>query len=194
MPLPPTLPPHSRTHARLSPNGRFLLATTLDGCARLWDVAESTVAKTYRAGHRRHAVQAAFARVGDGRQAVVVGCEDGSGPALFDVQTRRICQRLATAAAASDEEEEDATAAAQGGQAGAEGEASHDGSPAAALDGQGAAAMAVDSEHVEAPARAARPGAMALAVASSLDLRTVAAGTAAGASSAVLVWKAVEAQ
>lgn len=180
--------PSPSTHARLSPNGRFLLATTLDGCARLWDVAESTVAKTYRAGHRRHAVQAAFVRGGDGRQAVVVGCEDGSGPGLFDVQTRRVRQRLSLDSASPG-----GPASARALPADADGDVAPDGSGSL-----GPAEMAVDDEAPSAPQAAAGGHggstlpAMALAVASSLDLRSVAAGTVAGKGSAVLVWRAVE--
>lgn len=102
--------------------------------------------KTYVAGHRRHAVQACFARDGD-RQLVVVGSEEDGGPSCFDVQSRSVCQRLTQSTRLSD----------------------------------GVASAAADVSAGTPPP--------ALSVSSSGDLRTVACGTTAGDSSAVLVWR-----
>jgi COMPASS component SWD3 len=90
-----------RTHVCFSPNERYLLATTLDGCVRLWDIAEAKVVKTYAAGHSRLGVSSCFAVTADGDQIIVTGSEDQAGPSCFDAQSRRIFQKLASCAADS---------------------------------------------------------------------------------------------
>jgi COMPASS component SWD3 len=84
-----------------SPNGRYVLVSSLDSTVRLWGVkSPSCVVKTYR-GHRneRLCVSAAFVCVPAGKQqqqqqqCVVSGSEDGK-VYLWGVQSRKVVQRL----------------------------------------------------------------------------------------------------
>lgn len=99
------------TNVCFSPNGRFVLAWSLDSSIRLWDYVSGSVKKTYQ-GHRnkRFSIGGGFAVLpeaedNDGeekevRQAekrfkpfVVSASEDGD-IVLWDVKTKEIVQRL----------------------------------------------------------------------------------------------------
>ena len=78
---------------RFSPNGKFVLAWTLDGSIRLWDYVEGLCKKTYQ-GHenKKYSIGGAFGVYG--KEAFVVsGSEDGS-IVLWDVKSKNILQRL----------------------------------------------------------------------------------------------------
>ncbi|RHY12372.1 hypothetical protein DYB37_000343 [Aphanomyces astaci] len=77
--------------ARFTPNGKFVLVSTLDGKLRLWDYVRSRVLKTY-SGHvnASFCIFSAFSVVGD-KPHVVSGSEDGN-VVLWDVQTQSIAQ------------------------------------------------------------------------------------------------------
>lgn len=76
-----------------SPNGRFVLASSLDNCIRLWDYVAGTVKKTYQ-GHRneKFAIGGCFA-VLDGQPLVVSASEEGD-VVLWDVKSKALLQRV----------------------------------------------------------------------------------------------------
>lgn len=76
-----------------SPNGRFVLASSLDNCIRLWDYVSGSVKKTYQ-GHRneKFAVGACFGVLG-GEAFVASASEDG-GVVLWDVKSKEVLQRV----------------------------------------------------------------------------------------------------
>jgi COMPASS component SWD3 len=104
------------TSARFAPNGRFVLAHTLDSAVRLWNYVEGRVCKTYQ-GHtnQRHSLGGAFGvygadafprdkltRSGVSRQRtggaaewafVVSGSEDGE-IVFWDMNSKEVLQRL----------------------------------------------------------------------------------------------------
>lgn len=83
------------TSVRFSPNGKFVLAWTLDSCVRLWNYVEGRCVKTYQ-GHRnqRYSISGAFGVYADRNQAFVVsGSEDGLIIA-WDVVSKNILQIL----------------------------------------------------------------------------------------------------
>ncbi len=92
---------------RFSPNGKYVLAWTLDSCLRLWNYVDGRCVKTYQ-GHRneRFSIGGAFgvygremAGGGGGGDAgapyafIVSGSEDGS-LLLWDVSSKQVLQRL----------------------------------------------------------------------------------------------------
>ena len=85
------------TNVRFSPNGRFVLAWTLDGCVRLWRYIEGNgdCVKTYQ-GHvnREYNLSGAMGSYGPrGSEAFVVsGSEDGD-VVVWDVSTKEILWR-----------------------------------------------------------------------------------------------------
>jgi COMPASS component SWD3 len=78
---------------RFSPNGKFVLAWTLDGSIRLWDYVEGLCKKTYQ-GHenKKYSIGGSFG-VYEKEAFVVSGSEDGS-IVLWDVKSKNILQRL----------------------------------------------------------------------------------------------------
>jgi len=78
---------------RFSPNGKYVLAWTLDGCIRLWDYVEGHCKKTYQ-GHenKKWSIGGAFGVYGT-EAFVVSGSEDGS-IVIWDVKTKNILQQL----------------------------------------------------------------------------------------------------
>lgn len=87
---------------RFSPNGKFVLAWTLDSCVRLWNYVEGRCVKTYQGhGNTKFSLTGAFGTYGvsdddrDGRDArafIVSGSEDGM-VVWWDVQTKDVLQR-----------------------------------------------------------------------------------------------------
>ena len=85
---------------RFSPNGKYVLAWTLDGCVRLWDYVEGRCLKTYQ-GHAnsKYSLTGAFGVYGGrsgerGKKAFVVsGSEDG-GILWWDVVSKDVLQRV----------------------------------------------------------------------------------------------------
>lgn len=76
-----------------SPNGKYVLAWTLDGSVRLWDYVSGLCKKTYQ-GHenKKYSLGGAFGVYG--KDAFVVsGSEDGS-IIFWDVKSKKILQRL----------------------------------------------------------------------------------------------------
>jgi COMPASS component SWD3 len=83
----------SVTTVRFSPNGKYILAHTLDSCIRLWDYVSGTCKKTYQ-GH----VNSKFSLggtigVSDGQAIIISGSEDGD-ILFWDITTKEILQRL----------------------------------------------------------------------------------------------------
>jgi len=83
------------TSVRFSPNGKYVLAWTLDSCVRLWDYLKGRCVKTYQ-GHKneRYSIGGAFGVYGGGTQAFAAsGSEDGS-IAIWDVVNKELLQRI----------------------------------------------------------------------------------------------------
>ena len=83
------------TSVRFSPNGRYVLAWTLDSCVRLWDYLKGRCVKTYQ-GHEnvKYSIGGAFGVYGDATQAFAAsGSEDG-GIAIWDVVSKELLQRI----------------------------------------------------------------------------------------------------
>lgn len=76
-----------------SPNGKYVLAWTLDGSIRLWDYVSGLCKKTYQ-GHenKKYSLGGAFGVYGNDA-FVVSGSEDGS-IIFWDVKSKNILQRL----------------------------------------------------------------------------------------------------
>ncbi|KAK3060638.1 WD domain protein, partial [Teratosphaeriaceae sp. CCFEE 6253] len=96
----------SVTSVRFSPNGKYVLACTLDSCLRLWNYVDGRCIKTYQ-GHKneKYSVNAAFgsysaeAEVDEEEQEqekwafVICGSEDGRA-VLWDVSSKEVLQEL----------------------------------------------------------------------------------------------------
>lgn len=87
------------TSVRFSPNGKYILAWTLDSCLRLWNYIEGKgrCVKTYQ-GHKntKYSIGGAFGVYGpahDCQAFVASGSEDGS-IVLWDVSSKNILQKL----------------------------------------------------------------------------------------------------
>ena len=83
------------TSVRFSPNGKFVLAWTLDSCVRLWNYVEGRCVKTYQ-GHRNEnfSLSGAFGVYGGGDQAFVVSGNEDGDIIIWDVVSKNILQHL----------------------------------------------------------------------------------------------------
>lgn len=81
------------TTVRFSPNGRYILAFTLDSCIRLWDYVAGTCKKTYQ-GHinKKYSLGGAFG-IGGTEGFIASGSENGE-IIFWDVKTKNIVQRV----------------------------------------------------------------------------------------------------
>jgi COMPASS component SWD3 len=86
------------TCVRFSPNGKYILAWTLDSCLRLWNYIEGKgkCVKTYQ-GHvnKQYSLSGAFGTYGANQQYAFVasGSEEGN-VLLWDVSSKNVLQRL----------------------------------------------------------------------------------------------------
>ena len=79
---------------RFSPNGRYVLANTLDSCIRLWDYLSGNCKKTYM-GHTnvKYPLGSTFGSGPPGSEGFVVsGSEDGE-LVFWDTSTKEVVQR-----------------------------------------------------------------------------------------------------
>lgn len=83
------------TCVKFSPNGKFLLAWTLDSCIRLWSYIEGRCLKTYQ-GHenKSYSIYGSFGVYGGGHQAFVVSGSEDNGIYLWDATSKVMLQRL----------------------------------------------------------------------------------------------------
>jgi COMPASS component SWD3 len=81
------------TTARFSPNGRYILAFTLDSCIRLWDYVSGTCKKTYQ-GHvnTKYALGGAFGVTGS--DAFIASGSETGEILFWDVKSKDIVQRV----------------------------------------------------------------------------------------------------
>jgi COMPASS component SWD3 len=81
------------TTACFSPNGKYILAHTLDSCVRLWDYVSGTCKKTYQ-GHvnTKYSLGGAFG-IGGTEGFIVSGSEDGE-ILFWDARSKEIAQRV----------------------------------------------------------------------------------------------------
>lgn len=81
------------TSVCFAPNGRYLLAFSMDSCIRLWDYVSGSVKKTYQ-GHKNSgfSIGGTFSVV-DGKAYVTTASEDGD-IVLWDIRTKEIVQRI----------------------------------------------------------------------------------------------------
>lgn len=82
---------------RFSPNGKYVLAWTLDSCLRLWHYVDGRVVKTYQ-GHinERYSIGGCFgtyAAEGQKTAFIASGSEDGK-IVLWDVSSKEVVQVL----------------------------------------------------------------------------------------------------
>jgi COMPASS component SWD3 len=92
------------TSVRFSPNGKYVLAATLDSSLRLWNYVEGRCVKTYQ-GHKnqKYSIGVCFGTYSAGeargeelqKQWALAACgsEDGS-TVLWDVNSKEVLQRL----------------------------------------------------------------------------------------------------
>lgn len=88
------------TSVRFSPNGKFVLAATLDSSVRLWKYVEGRCIKTYQ-GHKnqKYSINACFgtyvSEQEDGEEWAFAMCGDEEGKAMiWDVNTKKVLQVL----------------------------------------------------------------------------------------------------
>ena len=91
----PQLPPVSSV--RITPNGKFLLASYLDGTVRLWDYQGAGGCVKSYSGHvnERWCAASAFL-VTHKRKYAVAGSEDGS-VYMWDIQSKEVVQKVVVA-------------------------------------------------------------------------------------------------
>ena len=80
---------------KFCPNGKFVVAWTLDSCVRLWNYVEGRCVKTYQ-GHKneRFSLGGTFGTYADGEKAFLTsGSEDGK-ILTWEVTSKEILQRL----------------------------------------------------------------------------------------------------
>jgi COMPASS component SWD3 len=82
---------------RFSPNGKYVLAWTLDSCIRLWNYVDGRAVKTYQ-GHvnAKFSIGGAFGAYGTPEYPfafIASGSEDGS-VWLWDVGTKNVLQKI----------------------------------------------------------------------------------------------------
>lgn len=82
---------------RFSPNGKFVLAWTLDSSIRLWNYVEGRCVKTYQ-GHRNEKYSlgggfGVYGPAGGPFSFITTGSEDGS-IWMWDVGTKTVLQRI----------------------------------------------------------------------------------------------------
>lgn len=94
------------TSVSFSPNGKFVLATTLDSCVRLWNYVEGRCVKTYQ-GHRnqKYSINACFGTYGPAtsvsgdeeaqpKWAFAACGDEGGRTIIWDVSTKDVLQVL----------------------------------------------------------------------------------------------------
>jgi COMPASS component SWD3 len=83
------------TSVRFSPNGKFVLAWTLDSCVRLWNYVEGRCVKTYQ-GHKnlKYSTTGAFGVYGGGSHAFVASGSENGMISIWDVTSKNLLQQL----------------------------------------------------------------------------------------------------
>lgn len=84
----------SVTAVRFSPNGKYILANTLDSCVRLWDYAGGTCKKTYQ-GHTnvKYSIGSTFGDGPPGSEGFVVAGSESGELVFWDANNKDVVQR-----------------------------------------------------------------------------------------------------
>lgn len=83
------------TSVCFAPNGRYVLAFSMDSCLRLWDYVSGSVKKTYQ-GHRNagFSIGGCFGCVEGTTDAFVAAASEDGDVVLWDVSSKQIVQRI----------------------------------------------------------------------------------------------------
>lgn len=91
------------TNVCFGPNGRFVLAFSLDNSIRLWDYVSGSVKKTYQ-GHKNKgfSIGGCFGVIGEGEEdrgagrtpAFIASASEDGDIVLWDVRTKQVVQRI----------------------------------------------------------------------------------------------------
>ena len=80
---------------KFSPNGKFVLAWTLDSCVRLWNYLDGRCLKTYQGhGNVRFSIGGAFGVYADGKRAFVGSGSENGSIFLWDVSSKNVLQKI----------------------------------------------------------------------------------------------------
>lgn len=82
------------TSVCFAPNGRYVLAFSMDSCIRLWDYVSGSVKKTYQ-GHtnKGFSIGGCFGCI-DGENAFVAAASEDGDIVLWDVKSKEVIQRI----------------------------------------------------------------------------------------------------
>lgn len=83
------------TSVCFAPNGRYILAFSMDSCLRLWDYVSGSVKKTYQ-GHtnKKFSIGGCFGSVDNNQNAFIAAASEDGDIVLWDVKSKEIVQRI----------------------------------------------------------------------------------------------------
>ena len=83
------------TSVRFSPNGKFVVAWTLDSCIRLWNYVEGRCVKTYQ-GHKneKYSIGGTFGTYADGEKAFLASGSENGQIVTWEVASKVILQGI----------------------------------------------------------------------------------------------------
>jgi COMPASS component SWD3 len=83
------------TSVCFAPNGRYVLAFSMDSCLRLWDYVSGSVKKTYQ-GHtnKGFSIGGCFGSIDQSQNAFIAAASEDGDIVLWDVKSKEIVQRI----------------------------------------------------------------------------------------------------